>query len=197
MFYDKGSYATSGNFPSVEWIPINIVITIKFLDNILWLVDSWYFKLSIDHYLWTVRPVVDDLSMLKTKCWWIFKLWHSYLCQKTWEVLNTPFMSYGLQRRTLEVAVLFFKNWASITTCHQIERSNILLELYELYYFIILCLAMSSNFCTVGNLSKKCAKRDSNTDKILNEKFLRLLSRLFLECQEIKLQKFSKVYFKG
>ena len=72
MFYGKGSYATWGNFPSVEWILVNIIITTNCTDNILWLVDSWYFKLSIDHHLWTVRPVVKDLSMLKTKCWWIF-----------------------------------------------------------------------------------------------------------------------------
>jgi len=85
MFYDKGSYATWGNFPSVEWILVNIMITTNCTDNILWLMDSWYFQLSIDHYLWTVLPVVKDLSMLKTKCWWIFKLWHSYLCHKTWE----------------------------------------------------------------------------------------------------------------
>ena len=86
MFHDRGSYATSGNFPSVEWILLNIMITTNCTDNILWLVDSWYFKLSIDHHLWTVRPVVKDLSMLKTKCWWNCKLWHSYLCHKTWDI---------------------------------------------------------------------------------------------------------------
>ena len=86
MFYNKGSYDTWGNFPSVEWILENLIITTNSTDNILWLVDSWCFKLSIDHHLWTVRPVVKDLSMLKTKCWWIFKLWHSYLCHKTWDM---------------------------------------------------------------------------------------------------------------
>ena len=86
MFYDKGSYATWGNFPSVEWILVYIIITTNCTDNILRLVDSWYFKLSIDNHLWTVRPVVRDLSMLKTKCWWIFKLWHNYLCHKTWDI---------------------------------------------------------------------------------------------------------------
>ena len=136
MFYDKGSYATWGNFQSVEWNLTNIRITTNWSDNILWLVDRWYFKLFIDHHLWTVRPVVKDLFMLKTKCWWIFinilittngtgnilllvdswylklsidyhlwtvqpvvkdllmlktkcwwifKLWHSYLCHRTWE----------------------------------------------------------------------------------------------------------------
>ena len=68
MFCDKGSYATWGNFPSVEWILVNIIITTNCTDNILWLVDSWDFKLSIDHHLWTVQPVVKFLSMLKTKC---------------------------------------------------------------------------------------------------------------------------------
>ena len=63
------------------------MITTNCTDNILWLVDSWYVKLSIEHHLWTVRPVVKDLSMLKNKCWWIFKLWHSYLCLKTWDFL--------------------------------------------------------------------------------------------------------------
>ena len=77
LFYDKGSYATWGNFPSVDWILINIIITTNGTDNILWLVDSWDFMLSIDHHLWTVRPVVKDLSMLKTKCWWISKHWHN------------------------------------------------------------------------------------------------------------------------
>ena len=66
------------------------MITTNCTDNILWLVDSWDFKLSIDHHLWTVRPVVKDLSMLKTKCWWIFKLWHNYLCHKTWELQLIP-----------------------------------------------------------------------------------------------------------
>ena len=90
MFYDKCSYATWGNFPSVEWILVNIIITTNCADNILWLVDSNYFKLSIDHHLWTVRPVVKDLFMLKTKCLWIFKLWHSYLCHKTWDMYHPP-----------------------------------------------------------------------------------------------------------
>ena len=89
MFYDKGSYASLGNFPSVEWIYVNITITTNCTDNILWLVDSWYFMLSIDHHLWTVRPLVKDLSMSKSKCWWIFKLWHSYICHKTWKMLFT------------------------------------------------------------------------------------------------------------
>ena len=35
MFYDKGSYATLGNFPSVEWILVNIIIATNFTDNIL------------------------------------------------------------------------------------------------------------------------------------------------------------------
>ena len=86
MFYDKGSYATCGNFPSVEWILVNIIITTNCTDNILWLVDSWYFKLSIDHHLWTVWPVVKNLFMLKTKCWWVFELCHSYLCHETWDL---------------------------------------------------------------------------------------------------------------
>ena len=29
MFYDKGGYATWGNFPSGEWILVNIMITTK------------------------------------------------------------------------------------------------------------------------------------------------------------------------
>ena len=91
MFYDKGSYATWGNFPSVEWILVNIIITTNCTDNILWLVDSWDFNLSIDHHLWTVWPVVKNLFMLKTKSWWIFKLWYSYLFHKTWG-LEVPVM---------------------------------------------------------------------------------------------------------
>ena len=51
IFYDKGSYATWGNFPSMEWILVNIMITINCTDSTLCLVDSWYFKLSIDHHL--------------------------------------------------------------------------------------------------------------------------------------------------
>ena len=35
MLYDKGSYATWGNFPLVEWILVNIMITTKCTDNIL------------------------------------------------------------------------------------------------------------------------------------------------------------------
>ena len=57
-------------------------MTTNCTENILWLVNSWDFKLSIDHYLWTLRPVVKELSMLKAECWWIFKLWHSYLYHK-------------------------------------------------------------------------------------------------------------------
>ena len=86
MFYDKGSYATWGNFPTEKWIFVNIKITTICTDSILWLVDSWYFKLSIDHHLWTVLQMVKDLSMLKTKCWWISEMWHSYLCQKTRDI---------------------------------------------------------------------------------------------------------------
>ena len=51
MFYDKGSYATLGNFPLVQCILVNIMITTNCTENILCLVDSWYFKLSIDHHL--------------------------------------------------------------------------------------------------------------------------------------------------
>ena len=35
MFYDKGSYATLGNFPSVEWILVYIIITTDCTDKIL------------------------------------------------------------------------------------------------------------------------------------------------------------------
>ena len=83
MFYEKGSYATWGNIPSVEWILIDIVITTNCTDNIFGPVDSWDFKLSIDHHLCAVWPVDKDLSMFKSKCWWILKMWHSYLCRKT------------------------------------------------------------------------------------------------------------------
>ena len=51
MFYDKGSYATWGNFPSVEWILVNVLMTTNCTDNLLSQVDSWYFKLSNDHHL--------------------------------------------------------------------------------------------------------------------------------------------------
>ena len=51
MFYDKGSYATWGHFPSVELILVNIIITTNCTHNIVGLLDSWYFKLSIGHHL--------------------------------------------------------------------------------------------------------------------------------------------------
>ena len=65
MFHCKDSYATWGDFQSIEWILIKKIITIKCTENILWLPDSWDYKLSIDHHLWNVRPVVKVLSMLK------------------------------------------------------------------------------------------------------------------------------------
>ena len=86
MFYNKGSYDTWGNFPSSEWNLEKLIITTNSTDNILWLVDSWCFKLSIDHHLWPVWSLVKNWLMLKTKCWWIFKLCHSYLCHKTWDL---------------------------------------------------------------------------------------------------------------
>ena len=130
MFYDKGSYASLGNFPSMEWILVNMIIATNCTDNILWLLDSWDCKLSIDHHLWTVRPVVKDLFMLKTKCWWIFKMWHSYLCHKTWELLcDIPILNVCVNINALRSINIIIKRAKLILGCFYDIRGNILMPL--------------------------------------------------------------------